>query len=790
MAKSGAKAKRGKKTKSRARRIWGRIGVTFLILFIVLGLAGAGTVLYLYNDTQLPDAHSDFQTNTTFLYYQDGNNQLGSLAVQNRVSLTYDEMPQLAKDAVIAAENRSFWEDPGFSVTGIARSAWSIATGGEVQGGSTITQQYIKILYLESDQTMQRKIKELFLATKMGREMSKEQILEGYLNTIYFGRGAYGIQAAAKSYFLKPASELTVAETAALAAILNNPAGFNPSGGQEKLDRLYGRYTYVLSGMLEMGAITQAQYDEAKPQLPEFPEVPINNRYGGPKGYLIKQIEDELAAKGFTEAEIHGGGLKVVTTLDKNMQTAAIQTAQKYTAEAAENAEGNPDPADLHVAISSVDTATGGVLAQYGGADYVANSRNWATTPRPAASTFKTFATIAGLRNGFSLKSVFNGNTFTPEGDDTPIRNEFRHQYGDVTLRKATADSINTAFVDMTQQMEDGPNQVMKAANDAGAPTLKDKAWEPINRVALGFAEVSPNNMANSYATLANSGQRNEVHIVKQVLNSKGEVLYEAKPANEQTIDSNVAANVTDSLTSVVEEGTGRRAERLERPVAGKTGTNDFNGAITSAWFVGYTKQISTAVMFVAGDGGTEDLEDYKRPQDSTFFGSTYPLMTWVDFMEVASEGMPVEEFDEPEPIKADKGDTTDESQRPARDETEDPEKSEEPSPEASSSPTATEAPTSAPASTPPPTQESTEPTKEPSKQPSKQPSKEPTKEATTPPPNTSEPVEPTKAPTTQAPPPEQGGDDGSGDNSGGGNSGGGNQGNGGDSSGGETAAP
>lgn len=342
----------------------------------------------------------------------------------------------------------------------------------------------------------------------------------------------------------------------------------------------------------------------------------------------------------------------------------------------------------------------------------------------------------------------------------------------------------------MTQQMEDGPNQVMKAANDAGAPTLKDKAWDPINRVALGFAEVSPNNMANSYATLANSGQRNEVHIVKQVLNSKGEVLYEAKPANEQTIDSNVAANVTDSLTSVVEEGTGRRAERLERPVAGKTGTNDFNGAITSAWFVGYTKQISTAVMFVAGDGGTEDLEDYKRPQDSTFFGSTYPLMTWVDFMEVASEGMPVEEFDEPEPIKADKGDTTDESQRPARDETEDPEKSEEPSPEASSSPTATEAPTSAPASTPPPTQESTEPTKEPSKQPSKQPSKEPTKKATTPPPNTSEPVEPTKAPTTQAPPPEQGGDDGSGDNSGGGNSGGGNQGNGGDSSGGETAAP
>ena len=652
MAESG-KVKRPKKTKSRARKVWGRIGVTFLVLFIVLGIGGIGTVAFLYARTDLPDPNSDFTTNTTFIYYQDGNNQLGSLAVQNRVSLSYDEMPQLVKDAVVAAENRSFWEDPGFSVSGIARSAWSIATGGELQGGSTITQQYIKILYLDSERTLSRKVKELFLATKMGREMSKEQILEGYLNTVYFGRGAYGIQAAAKSYFLKPASELTTEEAAALAAILNNPAGFNPSGGEDKLEKLLGRYQYVLDGMLEMGTITQAEHDAAYQQLPAFPEVPVNNRYGGPKGFLIKQIEDELIDKGFSDTEIQGGGLKIITTLNKTMQTAAITTAQEYTARAAENARGNPDPADLHVAIASVDTATGGILASYGGDDYVANSRNWAMTDRPAASTFKTFATIAGLRDGFSLNSRFNGDTFTPRGDDQPIRNEFSWQYGRVTLREATADSINTAFVDMTQQIEDGPNQVIKAANDAGAPT--SRGWEPINRIAIGFAEVSPTNMANSYATLANSGQRNEVHIVSKVLDSDGKVLYEAKPANSQTIDRNIAANVTDALTSVVDEGTGRRAAALERPVAGKTGTNDFDGAITSAWFVGYTKQISTAVMYVAGDSGNENLETYKRPQDSTFFGSSYPLMTWVDFMQTASEGMPVEEFDEAERITSER---------------------------------------------------------------------------------------------------------------------------------------
>ena len=315
MAKT-TKNKRGRKTQSRAKRVWKRIGVTALVAFIIAGLTGLGGFVWLYQSTDLPDANADFNTNTTFLYYNDETTQLGSLAVQNRVTIDYEQMPQLMKDAVVAAENRSFWDDPGISITGIARSAISIATGGELQGGSTITQQYIKIYYLDSGQRLSRKVKELMLAIKMGRELTKEQILEGYLNTIYFGRGAYGIQAAAKSYFLKDSRELTLEEAAALAAILNNPAGFNPSGGEEKLARLLERYRYVLGGMLAMGTITQADHDRAAAALPAFPEVPVNNRYGGTKGFLIKQVEDELADKGFTEAEIQGGGLKIVTTVD------------------------------------------------------------------------------------------------------------------------------------------------------------------------------------------------------------------------------------------------------------------------------------------------------------------------------------------------------------------------------------------------------------------------------------------------------------------------------------------
>lgn len=639
-----------KRPKSRVRKILMRTGLAMLVLFLVASLAGVGAFLYLYATTKLPDPNSDFTTNTTFIYYNDEQEQLGSLAVQNRVTLEYDQMPQVMKNAVVAAENSTFFSDPGFSLPGMFRGLWTIARGGDVQGGSTITQQYIKILYLSSERTAGRKIRELILAMKMGREVSKEKILEGYLNTIYFGRGAYGIEAASKSYFLKSASELNLSEAATLAAILNNPAGLNPSAGEKSRERLLGRYQYVLDQMLENNYITQAEHAAARPALPEFPEVPVSDRYGGPKGFLVAQVEQELSNLGYSDAEVQGGGLKVITTLDKNMQDAAVATAQKYTEEAATKAKPQQDASQLHVAISSVDTATGGVLAMYGGPDYTKDSRNWSTTPRPAASTFKTFATVAGLRNGYSLDSTLKGDTFTPRGDGVPIRNEFSEQYGNVTLRKAVAESINTAFVDMTESMKDGASEVIQAANDAGAPS--GAGWDANNRIALGAAEVSPLNMANAYATLADSGKRKEAHFVAKVIDRNGNTIYEAKNEGTRAIEENVAANVTDALTSVVEEGTGSKASELNRPVAGKTGTNGVGDSITSAWFVGYTRQISTAVMYVAGDSGNENLDAYKRPQDKTFFGSTYPLMTWVEYMKTATKGQEVKQFDKAKPIQ------------------------------------------------------------------------------------------------------------------------------------------
>lgn len=616
-----------------------RVATLLAIIVLALALIGSLGVVVFYNATSLPDPNKDFTTNTTFLYYNDGKTKLGSFAVQNRQSLTYAQMPEDVKNAVVAAENRTFWTDRGISPSGIVRSVWTIARGGEVQGGSTITQQYIKILYLSSDRSLSRKFRELALAVKMGKQLSKEQILQGYLNTIYFGRGAYGVQAASRAYFNVDAKALTIPQAAVLASVLNNPSIYDPSVAAGNKARLLDRYHYVLDGMQEAGKITKAQHDAAYKALPAFPDIPLSQRWSGTNGYLMRMVENELLANGLTQSQIEGGGLQITTTFDKTLEDRAIKVGQYYKKIVGENA-GNSG-ANLHPSIASVEVGTGKVLAIYGGDDYLKNTRNWATTARPAASTFKAWATVAGLRSGFSLNSRFDGNTFTPTGDTTSIRNENGYQYGSVSLRKALTDSINTAFVDMTDQMSNGPKKIIQAANDAGLPTAA--GWDAGNRIALGIAEVSPLSNATGYATLANGGNRVTSHVVTQVKNSAGKVIYTGPTTGKQTIDKGVAGDVVSALTSVVQEGTGTRVSNLGFEVAGKTGTNgvERNGQniINSAWFVGTTPEISTAALFVAGNDGNGSLDSYKRYSDTAFFGGTYPAMMWASYMKVAMEG-------------------------------------------------------------------------------------------------------------------------------------------------------
>ncbi len=635
MAKPARATTRKKPTSKPKRNPWLRaLGWVFGIL-LTLGVLGAAAVVVAYSMIQIPDQNADFKTNTTFVYYADGKTELGSFQVQNRVTIGFDEMNPLVVDAIVAAENRTFWTDPGFDVAALARAARSLVSDEPTVGGSTITQQYIKVMYLTQEKTLTRKAKEILLAVKIGQERTKEEILEAYLNTVYFGRGAYGIEAASEAYFDKPQSKLDLAEAVALTAIINNPSNLDPANGEKQAADLLERYQYSLKGLVEMGKITDTERLAIYTQLPEFPEVKKSSAMGGPKGFLLEMVRQELLANDFSEDQINGSGLKIVTTFDRKAQAAAVKTVQKY---AVQVAGSKKKAADIHIGLASLDNSTGGVIALYGGPDYTKNFINWATTPRPTGSTFKPYALTAALRDGWTLEDKLNGNNVTPPGERKPITG----RWGRISLQDATTKSVNPAYVDLVIQLPDGHNHVVQAAEDAGVP--HHSSWDTTGyRIPLGSGEISPLNQASGYSTFANQGLHYTPHVVAEVLDSRDQSLYAASTAPEGGIESDVATDVTYALTKVTQYGTGYRAAQLGYPVAGKTGSYyvaDLRET-RAAWFVGFTRQITTAVMFVKGEKGTGDL-------GQQFYGSGPPTMVWLEYMKAAMDGKEKLEFAPP----------------------------------------------------------------------------------------------------------------------------------------------
>jgi membrane peptidoglycan carboxypeptidase len=634
---------RGDRVKHVAKKTlkWGSI--TFLVL-ILLSAAGVYAV---YRSIDIPDPNEDFEAQTSTVYYSDGKHVLGQFALQNRESIPLSEMPQSIQNAVISAEDRSFETNSGIDFKGIIRAAWTnLRSDSVAQGASTITQQYVKVLYLTQEQTWKRKIKEAFLAAKLSNELSKDEILEGYLNTIYFGRGAYGIQAASQAYFDKDAKDLTVPESAVLASVLNSPSALDPEGGKDAREALLARYQYVLDGMVSMGNLDEAQAAKFRDHLPKFPKVKEINKYGGQKGYLMTLVENQLKAEGFTDEEIKGGGLKVVTTFDWNKERDANQTIKAIRPK---------DRPQLHIALASVEPGTGAVRALIGGKNYLQSQINWATTGGQPGSSFKPFALAAGLEDGFTLTSSFDGNSPYTYPNGETVRNEGESfgvpsglSYGTVSLTTATADSINTAYADLTVQMGDnGPQKVIDAAAKAGIP--RDAPGLEANLgVALGSATISPLDMANAYGTFAAEGEHSDWYIIEKVSDQNG-LRYQHREKQDQAFSKAIASNVTYALEQVVQTGTGTNALALGRPAAGKTGTatavqKDGTQHVSSSWFVGYTPQLSTAVMYVRGQGN-EPLDDgYLDP----FFGGTFPTQTWAAYMKKALEGEPVKDFPDP----------------------------------------------------------------------------------------------------------------------------------------------
>jgi membrane peptidoglycan carboxypeptidase len=626
--------------------------------FLIAALAGSmvliGAFVYLYKTTSIPNPNEDFQTQSSFVYYADGKSQVGQYATQNRQSIAYSDMKPNLRNAVVAAEDRSFWTNHGIDPKGIIRAAFNDARGGATQGASTITQQYVKILYLTQERSLSRKVHEAILSLKLQQQLSKEEILHGYLNTIYFGRGAYGVQAAAQAYFGKDAKDLDLRECAVIASVLNNPSAFDPANGHAAKRALRYRYRYVLQGMASMNTITDAEATQAEKRLPKFPVFEQSSRYGGMKGHILTLVRQELHQLGFTDDQIDGGGLRVTTTLTQKAMVAARQGVLEVRPKIS--------PKFLHVGVATVQPGTGALLGFYAGQDYLQSQINWAEAGGMVGSTFKPASLAAAIDDGYSLKSTWDGNSPYTFPDGLEVHNEGDStgtNYGSaISSVTAMEQSVNTAFVDMSTSMKDGPQKILTQANKMGIPPVKaDQEYPGIPNtsrdldadalITLGKARVSAINMANTYATIANGGQRADVHVISKVVDSKGEVKYQYKPHTTEAIKPDIDRDVSYSLQQVVLHGTGANAQAIERPAAGKTGTatND-NGDVSSSWFVGYTPQLATAVMYVRGDGDNA-LNDWLPPYNgaSGYFGAGYPTATWAAVMKRDLVGVPEETF-------------------------------------------------------------------------------------------------------------------------------------------------
>lgn len=541
------------------------------------------------------------------------------------------------RNAVLAAEDRKFYSNQAFSVTGIARALINNLKSGSLngEGGSTITQQYAKTAFLTSSRTIERKIKELVIAMKLENALSKDQIFENYLNTIYFGRGSYGVQTASQQYFNRNVDQLNLSQTAVIASILRSPGYYDPSLSEENGVRLEKRFQYVIDGMLEQGWITQEQADKAK-----FPTVAprvTSGSLSGPKGHVISQVQRDLGRLGFSEEQLLEGGLIIRTTLVQKAQQSAVDAVSKFYPKKA--------PENLRIGLVAIRPGTGEIIALYGGRDYLERQLNDATQSIAlAGSTFKPFALIAALEAGIPLTSMWNGDspqTFDDLGKPYIVSNYGDEGWGQIDLLSATQHSINTIFVPLG--MKAGMDKVVDAARRAGIP--ENVAMIPTPSVVLGVASPRVIDVANAYATFAAQGVYAKPFLVASVTGPNKGVLYEATPQTQEVFSKEVMADLTYALKSVVNGGTGAAALSLGRPAAGKTGTSQSNA---SAWFAAYTPQLAASVALFR-DSASESLNGIGGLTSVT--GGSFPARIWTAFMKGALKGEPVMTFPAPSNI-------------------------------------------------------------------------------------------------------------------------------------------
>jgi membrane peptidoglycan carboxypeptidase len=644
----GKSARGRKQRRNRRLKIAGGLTAAMLVLLGVF----VGVV---YASTDVPSPDSITTAQTTVVYYSDGVTEMARLGDENRTSVSLDQIAVPARNAVLAAENRDFYSDPGISFTGIIRAAWNNLTGGSTQGGSTITQQYVKNAILRnSEQTFARKFQELFLAIKLDNNYSKDQILENYLNTIYYGRGAYGIESAANTYFGVPAAQLTAQQAAVLAVLIRSPSRYDPEVSPEDAQHRWG---LVLDAMVAEGWMS-AEERAASVYPPVLPKA--GGSLGipsGPEGLIVQEAIDELErVHQYDEQQIRAGGLRITTTVSKPAQDAAV-------AAVADVMTGEPEP--LKEALVAVDPRTGAVLAYYGGESGTGN--NYAEAQRQPGSSIKPYVLATALEQGISVTARRDGSSPQEFPDrEAPVRNSGGASCGACTLKEAITRSLNTTFYGLAYEV--GPENVAVTVRKAtglpdvwqggadsleGMPTLANPHTGVTgSSIGIGEYEMRPVDQAVGYATLAGGGVQRDPYFVAKVADNAGAVLLETQPdPGERVMQEDVANDVTYALKDVASYS--RRALDDGREVASKTGTVGSSDTDNSdAWMVGYTPSISAAVWM----GNDNPSEPIVNAAGRIIYGSGLPGAIWKRFMDTVLAGTPEEDLPDQPRIKGDTG--------------------------------------------------------------------------------------------------------------------------------------
>lgn len=642
------KAKRPKRTGW--RRIiptWRMVLGTFVIgVLLLFGLFFLG-----YSMVKIPPANALATKQANVYLYADGS-VIARDGKVNRENVTLAQISKDARYAVLAAEDRDFYTESAIDPKAMLRAAWNTATGKGKQSGSTITQQYVKNYYLRQEQTVTRKVKEFFIAIKLDREKSKDEILEGYLNTSFFGRNAYGIQAAAQAYYGMDAKDLDAPRAAYLAALVNAPSEYDVIAHPENKAAAVARWNYVLDGMVTKGWLGRTERAGMKFPMPK--EATASTNLSGQRGYIVRIVKDYLIQNRIaTEEELEAGGYRITTSLQKDKQNAFVDAVNDQLISKLDKKNNKVDTY-VRAGGASVDPKTGKVVAMYNGIDYVKQyTPNATRRDFQVGSTFKPFVFTSAVENGSTTQdgrpitpnTIYDGTNKRPvqgwSGGAYDPANEDDVSYGDISVRTATEKSVNSVYAQMAVDV--GPEKVKDTAIELGLPSATPELY-PSPSIALGVAHASVLDMAEAYATLANHGKHGTYTMIEKITKDGADVIEVPERKTSQVVSREAADTTTSILQSVVENGTASAAQAVGRPVAGKTGTAEEDKA---AWFAGYTPELATVVAVMGQDPVTAAHKPlYGAMGLNRVNGGGAPTDIWAQFTAKALKGKPVTDFD------------------------------------------------------------------------------------------------------------------------------------------------